>query len=178
MTASRFSTRTRPSTALRLLMATLVVAAAGGLSQTAWAAPQGGPHEGFGGHGGMGQPQHVQRMLGAVNATPEQRAQVKQIMDAARADSAGQRDAARSLRQQSLAVFTQPNVDARAAEALRQQLMALHEQASKRHLQVMLDVSRVLTPEQRKTLAETLGKRREMMERHHAERQSAQPAPR
>jgi Spy/CpxP family protein refolding chaperone len=37
-------------------------------------------------------------------------------------------------------------------------------------LQAMLDVSRVLTPEQRKQLAERMQQRRTMMERHRGER--------
>jgi Spy/CpxP family protein refolding chaperone len=51
-------------------------------------------------------------------------------------------------------------------------MLAQHDQASKRKMQVMLDVSRVLTPEQRKTLADRMAKRRAMMERHHSERQA------
>lgn len=174
MTSSRIAPSLRPAHALRLLLATLVVAAAGSLSQTAWAAP----HEGPGGHRGMDRPHHMERMLNAVNATPEQRAQVKQIMQAAHAESAAQHAATRALHEQSQALFAQPTVDARAAEAVRQQMMALHDQASKRRMQALLEVSRVLTPEQRKTLSETMGKRRAMMERHRAERQTIEAAPR
>ena len=75
-------------------------------------------------------------------------------------------------------MFAQPNVDARALETLRQQMVAQHDQASKRKLQVMLDVSRVLTPEQRKTMAERLDKRQAMMQRHRSERDSMERAPR
>jgi Spy/CpxP family protein refolding chaperone len=107
-----------------------------------------------------------------VNATAEQRAQVKQILQAAQADMQAQREAGRKLREQGQALFAQPTVDARAAEALRLQMLAQHDQASKRKMQVMLDVSRVLTPEQRKTLADRMAKRRAMMERHHSERQA------
>jgi Spy/CpxP family protein refolding chaperone len=70
------------------------------------------------------------------------------------------------------ALLAQPTVDARAAEALRQQASALHDQASKRVLQAMIDVSRVLTPEQRKTLADRAAQHRSMMERHRAEREA------
>ena len=176
--------------AWRLLMATLVVAVAGGLSQTAMA----NPHAGHGGgdmpggrgmHGGMGigpmggmaHPRMAERMLDAVNATPEQRAQIKQILQASQADMQAQRDNGRKLHQQGQALFAQPTVDARAAEALRQQMLAQHDQASKRMMQTMLDVSRVLTPEQRKTLADRMSQRRAMMERHHSERQSLERAP-
>jgi Spy/CpxP family protein refolding chaperone len=94
-------------------------------------------------------------------------------MESARTDLKAQREAGRALREQGQALFTQPTVDARAAEALRQQLLAQHDQASKRTLQALLDVSRVLTPEQRKAIADRLAERRAMMERRRAERDSA-----
>ncbi len=167
----------------RLLLATMVVAVTAGVSQTALASPQGGfggpdGHPGEGRHGMMGSPHQVERMLSSVNATPEQRAQIQQIMQAARTDMKAHHEAGRKLREQSQAVFAQPNVDARAAETLRQQMLAQHDQASKRKMQLMLDVSRVLTPEQRKTLAERMDKRRAMMERHRSERESMERAPR
>ena len=168
----------------RLFTATAVVALAGGLSQTAWAAPHdghGGGMRGHGAHGGMGMEgggRMIERMLDTVNATPEQRTQIQKIVDTARADGAAQRDARRQLHQQSLALMAQPQIDARAAEALRQQMLAQHDQASKRRMQLMLDVSRVLTPEQRKTLAERMAQRRAMMERHRAERSTLERAPR
>ena len=70
-----------------------------------------------------------------------------------------QREAGRALREQGLQLFTQPTVDATAAEALRQQMLAQHDQASKRMLQAMLDVAKVLTPEQRAQLAERMKQR-------------------
>jgi periplasmic protein CpxP/Spy len=178
---------------LRLLAATFMLALAASVAQTAIAQPVGGPagmrhagehgmmgHQGGPGMGmmGMGAPRMIERMLDAVKASPEQRAQIKQIAQAAQADLRAQRDAARTLHEQGQALFTQPTVDARAAEALRQQMLAQHDQASKRVLQAMLDVSRVLTPEQRKTLGERMAQRRSMMERHQSERESIDKAPR
>lgn len=180
------STLKSPRHAMRLLTATLAVALAAGLAQTAFAQPfggpgaPGGPGMGRGGMGmdaGIGAPMMSERMLDSVNATAEQRSQIKQIVQAARTDLAAQRDAGIKLREQGRTLFAQPTVDARAAEALRQQALAQHDQASKRMLQAMLDVSRVLTPEQRKTLAERMAQRRGMMERHRAERRAlAAPA--
>ena len=123
----------------------------------------GGPGMRGGGPGMMGGMLH-ERALDAVNATAEQRTQIRQIMDAARTELRAQHDASRALRDQAVQLFTQPTVDARAAEALRQQMSAQHDQASKRMLQAMLDVSRVLTPEQRAKLAELHAQRRSMME--------------
>lgn len=181
------STRTlalsRPSVhakALRMLLGTLAVALAASISQTALAQPAGpmdggmhGRHMGPGGHGGPGGMmggRHVGRMLDLVNATPDQRSQIKAIMDAAHTDLKAQREAGRTLRQQMQAAFAQPTVDARAVEALRVQIQAQHDAASKRMTQAMLDASKVLTPEQRKTLADAMAKRQALMQRHAAER--------
>ena len=165
----------------RMLLATLVVAVAGSLSQVALANPHGEP-AGHGRDGGamgmMGGPRHIERMLDAVNATAEQRAQIKQIMQTAHTDMSAQREAGRKLHEQGQALFAQPTVDARAAETLRQQMLAQHDQASKRGMQIMLDVSRVLTPEQRKTLAERVAQRHSMMQRHRAEREQVERTPR
>ena len=131
-----------------------------------------------GGMGMMGGPRHIERLLDAVNATPEQRAQIQQILKTAQADMSAQREAGRRMHEQGQALFAQPTVDARAVETLRQQMLAQHDLASKRMTQVMLDVSRVLTPEQRKTLADRMAQRRAMMERHQAERGAMERAPR
>ena len=53
-------------------------------------------------------------------------------------------------------IFSAPTVDAAAAESVRQQLMAQHDAASRRTLQAMLDISRVLTSEQRAQIARHL----------------------
>lgn len=154
--------------AIRLLSTGLFVALAGSAMLTAEAAPMdgGGHRHGGGMMGGpmMGGP-HAERMLDAVGATAEQKAQIKQIMDAAHAELKAQRDTGRGLHDQMRLLFTQPTVDARAAEVLRAQLVAQHDQASKRMMQAMLEVSRVLTPEQRAKMADMAGQRRAMMER-------------
>ena len=151
---------------LRLAAFTVAFAVAGGLALTAQAATPPGP-------GGpemmmMGGPHHLEHMLDAVNATADQRSQIRSIMDAAHADLKSQREAARSLHEQAMTLFTQPTVDARAAEALRQQMLAQHDQASKRMLQAMLDVSRVLSPEQRQQLAAKMAQHRSAMAARHA----------
>ena len=171
-----------PRPALRLMAATVLLALAAATAQTAQAQPAGEPHGPRHGmrHGGpdmgMDNPRMVERMLDAVSASAEQRAQVKQLTDAARAEMKAQHDSGRQLREQSAALFAQPTVDARAAEALRQQMMARHDQASKRQLQLMLDISRVLTPEQRKLLADRMVQRRAMMEKQRGEKGPQRPA--
>ncbi|MBA4178676.1 MAG: hypothetical protein C0505_19265 [Leptothrix sp. (in: Bacteria)] len=148
-----------------------------------------GPRGGMGPDGGLGMGPYgargmgpdgaraMGRMLDLAKATPEQRAQIQKIADAARADMAAQREASGQLHAQSRAIFTQPTIDARAAEALRQQMLAHHDQASKRMLQMRLDMAAVLTAEQRKLIAERMTQRFEMMQRHRSERAALGGAP-
>ncbi len=185
---SRFLPRMAPRHLAATLITPFVLAAAATLAAPAWAMPGGpgehtthgmeGGHGGHGRHGGggmgmaFGHPRMAERMLDAVNATPEQRAQVRTLVEAARKDLDAQRASGRGLREQAMTLFAQPTVDARAVEALRQQMLGQHDAASKRITQLMIDVSRVLTPEQRKQLGERMAQRRDMMERHHRERRA------
>ena len=161
---------------LRGFVLGVAVALAGGTGLAAWAQPHGGGHHERGGMMMGGSPRHVERMLDAVNASDAQRAQVRQIAEAAAADMKAQHEAGRALREQQIKLFTQPTVDANAVEALRQQQLAQHDQSSKRMTQAMLEISRVLTPEQRGKLAERMQARRELMQRHQHERQQLDKA--
>lgn len=190
---------------MRVLVATAMLALAGGLVQTASAMPFGGPggpggygpaygagpgagygpgyghHRGAGygpGMGMQGGAPMMGRWLDSVNASAEQKAQIQSIWQAARTDTQAIRDSGRALRQQMQTLLAQPNIDANAVEALRQQMLAQHDQASKRMTQAMLDASKVLTPEQRKQLADQMAQRRALMERHRAEREAIGGAPR
>ncbi len=129
-----------------------------------------GGHGMMGARGGPGGGRGMDRMLDSVNATEAQRSQIRAILQAARTDMQAQHAARKALHDQERAVWTQPTVDARAAEALRAQKLAMHDAASKRMLQARLDISRVLTPEQRKLMADRMAQRHAMMERHQAER--------
>jgi protein CpxP len=185
--------QTRP---MRVLVATAMLALAGGLVQTASAMPLGGPggygygpgygagpgygHHRGGGYGpgmGGGAPM-MGRWLDGVNASAEQKAQIQSIWQSAHTDMQAIRESGRALREQMQNLLAQPNVDANAVEALRKQMLAQHDQASKRRTQAMLDASKVLTPEQRKQLAEQMTQRRAMMERHRAEREAIGGGPR
>ena len=178
---------TNASRSLRRLGAALAVSALAGLATPGWTQPMqgagmhhprggpmhqgrhGGPHEGLGGLGLSG------RALEAVKATPEQRDRIRQIFEAARRDMAGQRNARRALNEEARRLFSQPEVDAAAAETLRQKMAAQHEQVSKRRMQAMVEAARVLTPEQRRQLADLDKRRGEMRERHRRERESLAP---
>lgn len=164
------------------------------ISLSAWAQPGAGPgmgergmdehgwgmghmHPGMrdemgGGMGGgmmfRGSPERMGRMidhmLDGLNATDAQRSQIKQIATAAATDLKAQADAARGLHQRALQAFTAPNVDAAAVEQVRQQMLQQHDQMSRRMTQAMLDVARVLTPEQRARLGERMRDRQARME--------------
>lgn len=139
-----------------------------------------GPGAGFGagmgpGMGLMGGP-GMARALDGVGATAEQKAQIQQILQAARTDMRAQRDSGAALHEQMRSLFAQPNVDARAVETLRQQMLARHDAASKRMTQAMLDASKVLTPEQRAKLGERMKQRAEVMRERQQRMEREQPA--
>jgi len=158
--------------ALKFLIAAILISVLSAVALSAWAQPH---HGGMGRHGGwMGSPEHmsrmIDRMLDGVSATDDQRSQIKQIAQSAAADLKAQHEAGRALRERSMQLFTQPNVDANAVEAARQQMLQQRDQTSRRITQAMLDASKVLTPEQRVKLAERMKQRRDTMERHRRER--------
>jgi Spy/CpxP family protein refolding chaperone len=160
---NRTKLRSRP---LRMLVATAALALAGGLAQTASAMPGGAGHGG-GHHGGA---MMAGRMLDSVDASAEQKAQIQAIWQAARTDLRANSEARRALHERMRNLLAQPDIDAAAVEVVRQQMAAQHEQTSRRMTQAMIDASKVLTPEQRKQIAERMTQRRAMMERHRAER--------
>jgi len=92
---------------------------------------------------------------------------------AAATDLRAQREAGRDLRERQMQLFTAPVVDANATEQLRQQMLVQHDQMTRRVTQAMLDVSRVLSPEQRATLLQRL---RDRVSRGHASGDDVEPA--
>jgi periplasmic protein CpxP/Spy len=163
---------------MRLIAVALIVSAAGVCASIAQAQPAAGPrgeasHAMHGGPmGGFMGGRMLERALDSVNATTEQRTRIRDIMKAAADDVRKQHEASRGLREQAMTLFSQPTVDARAVESLRQQMVQQHDQSSRRWTQAMLDASAVLTPEQRQQLAERMKQRRELMERHQRERRA------
>jgi periplasmic protein CpxP/Spy len=170
---------------MRLAVAAVVVVAAASAAFSANAQGRHGMGEPGGGPGMMmmfgGPPEHIGRrvdhMLDGLNASDAQRSQIKQIAIAAATDLNAQREAGRGLREKGMQLFAAPNVDAGAAESVRQQMLAQHDQASKRMLQAMLDVSKVLTPEQRARIGVRL-KEREAAQHERMQRMQREPRPR
>lgn len=131
----------------------------------AHAAPHGGRHGVRDGER-HGDARGMDRLLERIGASDEQRTRIEQITAAGRADREARQASTRALREQMAALMAQPVVDPAAAEALRQQMVAQHDQASQRRLQTMLQVSEVLTPEQRARIAEFRQARAERMGAH------------
>ena len=200
-----FETRTQAATSgattlrgVRFVVLASVLAVGGAVALSAWAQPDGAAPprhtmhhgmrggEGVGGHGFfMGSPERidrgVDRYLKGVDATDAQRTQVKEIARAAAADLKPIRETARGLRTQGMQLFTAPVVDARAVEANRAQLLAQQDLASKRITQALLDISAVLSPEQRAKLAQQAQARhermKEAMQQRSMQRRGAASAP-
>jgi len=170
--------RGAPGARARLVMMGMVLTLLAAIGVSAWAqapAPAAPAEPGMhrmhhhGGPGMMGgSPERMGRMLDhmldGLNATDAQRAQIKQIMAQASADLKGQAQAARELRQRGMQVLTAPVVDANAAEQIRLQTMALHDQMSRRMTQAMVAAASVLTPEQRAAIGQRLKDRQARME--------------
>jgi Spy/CpxP family protein refolding chaperone len=150
------------------LLATIAIAVAGAaaVAPLAVQAMPGGPGMMGGEHGGHFMGRMLERMLDKVGASEAQRTQIRQIAQLAQADMKAQMQAGQALRDQGLALMGAPTLDAVAVEALRQQMLARHDQASRRMLQAMLDIGNVLTPEQRAKLAEQMKQHRGMMMQH------------
>ena len=160
---------------MKWMLSGMVVAVAATFALSAWAMPGGHGHRGMDGPGMMMGGRGAERMLDGVNATDAQRTQIRQIFKAAADDMRGQREQRRALHERGLQIFSAPTVDASAAESLRQQMLQLHDQASKRRMQAMVDASQVLTPEQRVKLAERMKQRGEMMRERMERRQGERP---
>lgn len=122
----------------------------------------------MGGHGGPGM--MMMEMLDDVGASDAQRQQIRQILRAAHEDMKAQHDKRQALRQQQTALWGAPSIDANALEGVRKQQSALNEEASVRMHRAMLEVAKVLTPEQRAKMAERTAKRAQRMQEHRRER--------
>lgn len=149
-----------------------VIALSATLGVAAWAhdsahGDRPGPHAGMGssgfGPGLFAGPSEridrtVDRLLDGLNATDAQRTQIKEIVRTAAADLKTLRDKGdgRALRDKSLQLFSSPTIDAGAVDGLRQQMEAQRSQFDKRMMQAMIDVGRVLTPEQRVKVAQNV----------------------
>ncbi len=156
-----------------LKQAAIVTAIAGlatGFGVRAFA--QAGGHGAWpGGHRGgfMGMPGdpammegHLERMLKhlyvEIDASDAQKQQLDPIVKGAARDLVPLRARLQDVRRQAVQILSQDSVDRGALEALRADQVRVMDELSKRCVQALADVADVLTPEQKKQLAERLGR--------------------
>lgn len=90
-----------------------------------------------------------------VDATPEQTERLRAVARSALRDLLPLREKAfDGSRERFLSLLTQPTIDRSAIEALRAEKVATLDQVSKRVAQAFADAAEILTPEQRKAVAE------------------------
>jgi len=156
-------------------IAAVFTSLAAGITATAvWAAPAGhaGWHRGgfMGGRGPMTD-ERVEKMVKhfgvEINATAEQTAKLTDIAKAAFKDLRPLREKARDARRRGMELLAAPTIDRAAIERLRAEQIQAADAVSKRMSQAFADAAEVLTPDQRKKLAERMQKRHE----RHQERQ-------
>ena len=151
----------------RFLFGSLVGGALVALAGTAlvFAHAPGGMHGMHG--GGMGFDEisghfraHVEHVLEDVNATPEQQAQVRGILEAAAADVKALREQHGAAHAQLHEIFIAPAIDRARLETLRAGHIQALDAASKRCAAALADAAEVLTPDQRARLGEKMAKRK------------------
>jgi protein CpxP len=144
---------------MRAVLATLAAATIAGIGARAFAHGRwaGGWHPGAQLDPGAVD-ERLDRMLKhfyvEIDATEAQKQQLAPIVKAAARDLLPLAGQMRDTRRQALELLSQPSVDRGALEALRAEKLRLAEQASQRLTAALADVADVLTPEQRRVLAE------------------------
>ena len=120
-------------------------------------------------HGGWrgGEPlseAHLERMLrhlyAEIDATEEQKQRLAPIVKEAAQDLAPLREKFRATRAQAIELFTQDRIDPAAIETLRAEKLRLADEASRRLSRALAEAAEVLTPEQRKGLAQRFERHR------------------
>ena len=89
-----------------------------------------------------------------LDATTDQQAKLATIAKAAVADLRPLQEKARAARAQAVTLLTAPTIDRSAIERLRAENIGLAEAASKRIAQALADAADVLSPEQRRKVAD------------------------
>jgi len=176
-TARAMADKPRRRFFISALIATLVAAVATVFGVRAFAdAGYGGwhriAHAGYGGwhRGGfMGATvdparldEHLDRMLRhlyvEIDATDAQKQLLAPIVKSAARDLLPVRSRIHDARRQAVELLSRPTIDRAALETLRDEQIKLMDQASKRLTEALADVADVLTPEQRRQVAERIGR--------------------
>jgi Spy/CpxP family protein refolding chaperone len=102
----------------------------------------------------------LDRAMGYLDATPEQRSKVRGIAQAAMRDLLPLREDMRAARGKLTDLLRAETIDRARLEQLRTEQAALFDTASRRMTQVMAETAEVLTPAQRQKLIQRLDERR------------------
>jgi len=155
---------------MALLAVALLAGLAGNMLSSAFGQGYGWQH--FGMHGGgrlFGGPfggsltpaqidERIDRMTKhlaiELDATSDQQVKLATIVKAAVGDLRPLREKAAAARSQGLTLLTAPTIDRSAIERLRTEQIGLAETASKRIAQALADAADVLSPEQRRKVAD------------------------
>lgn len=142
----------------RAFQAFAAVAALGFLGK---AAAQGMP-----GRGDHGNPQamaerRVDHLIKMVNGTPEQKAKLLALAQAAMADMKPLREQLMAARKRGMELLSAASIDRGAIEKLRSESAALMDGISRRMSAHMMDAAEVLTPAQRVIVADKMKQRGE-----------------
>ena len=150
---------------IAMLAVALVAGVTGSLLSTAFGQGQSWHHAGWRGGGVFGgslTPAQIddridrmtKHMAIELDATTDQQVKIASIAKAAVADLRPLREKAQAARSQAVALLTAPTVDRTAIDRLRTEQIGLAETASKRIAQALADATEVLSPEQRRKVAD------------------------
>jgi Spy/CpxP family protein refolding chaperone len=102
----------------------------------------------------------VRHLAIEIDATTEQQEKLRAIVRSAVGELLPLRETSHAARQRARQLLTQPTVDRAAIEALRAEQIAKIDAASKRLVQAIGDAAEVLTPEQRRKIADHIQEHR------------------
>jgi protein CpxP len=94
-----------------------------------------------------------------LDATSDQQVKLASIAKAAAGDLRALREKAQAARAQAVTLLTGPTIDRSAIERLRAEQIGLAETASKRIAQALADAAEVLSPQQRRQVADWIASR-------------------
>jgi periplasmic protein CpxP/Spy len=113
--------------------------------------------------------ERIERMLkhlfSKINATPEQQQKLTPIIKQAAKEMQPLRAQMQAVRKQAVDIMSAEQIDRAAIERVRTEQMQTADALSKRVTQALADAGEILTPAQRKELAEHMQRRRGMAHR-------------